>query len=153
MDSYKAEIERRDKELARRNDQIAALSRLEAINSDLAGDFKDLQDDFSALKIKGEEEKTKKEEPDMVKPKHEDIEDEIAIYKPSIRSILRDTKSSIYRPKEKVKNIDIFIADDQKIVIQHLFDTWYNADVKDPPYLMHDLVKKNLKWYTYYCTI
>ena len=142
MDSYKAEIERRDKELARRNDQIAALSRLEAINSDLAGDLRDLQDDFSALKIKGEEEKMKKEEPDMVKPKHEEIEDEIAIYKPSIRSILRGIKSSIYRPKETVKDINIFIVDEQKIVIQDLFDTWYNADVKDPPYLMHNLVKK-----------
>ena len=138
MDSYKAEIQRRDKELARRNDQIAALSRLEAINTTLADEFKDLQENFSALKIK-EEENVKKEEANvfLIKPKLEEIEDEIASYRSPVHSILCDLKLKI-SPDADNKCVEFRIP--QSIVIQDLFDNWYNAELKDPTYLMRDLL-------------
>ena len=61
------------------------------------------------------------------------IKEEIACYRTAIRSLLRDFIINVSsNHKSKYRN-------DQNIVIQDLFDNWYDAELKDPAYLMRDM--------------
>lgn len=67
------------------------------------------------------------------------IEEEIACYRTPIQSLLRDFILNVSSNRKSKCVAICIIPNDQNIVIEDLFDNWYDAELKDPTYLMRDM--------------